>query len=161
MLPRLFLGQSPAQSVDFGAYPVEELVAVLTELSLIKKRVEQGKRAAEARDKVANEPPPPPNSTNRKHLNEVSATYRYSASPTIDLRWVPIWVFLGLVEFLTPQQLTFLAMSQVAFRKAVAKLWQRPLPANLAQTYRYDLQQKHTTWARLFCAGMSTKLSST
>ncbi|PVH67882.1 hypothetical protein DL98DRAFT_257397 [Cadophora sp. DSE1049] len=155
MLPPLTLGRWPARSIDFGVYSPNDLTDVLTELNLIKRRVEQGKRAAEARDQVANGIRPPLSSTNRKRLNELTAAYRYSASPTVDLSWVPIWVFLGLVEKLTPQQVTFLAMSRGAFLRTVFNLWPRPVPDHLAQAYFHDLLPKHPTRASRFHAEIS------
>jgi hypothetical protein len=164
MLPPFYLGAYPATDIDYGLFDLSELEHARKTLLLILKKVDEGKRARVAVDLLRQRIVDNfrPRNTEEEEFHKLTSSLRYGyllgskADAKIDLSWVPIPVFLGLVEHLSSQPLTALSMSRKATYLAFASLWSRPLNRKVQERYYHYLCKEHPPWAQKFREGNDT-----
>jgi hypothetical protein len=168
MLPLFYLGVYPATDIDYGLYDLIELDNARETLLQILKKVDEGKRARVALDLLRRRITDNyrPRNTEQEEFDKLTSTLRYGYSVNrkidtkVDLSWVPISVFLGLIEHLSSQPLTALSMSRKASHQAFASLWSRPLNPKLQERYYCYLCKEHSPWAQKFHDGKTLSLGT-
>ncbi|TAQ89347.1 hypothetical protein B7494_g2347 [Chlorociboria aeruginascens] len=143
MLPLFSLGEYPATDIDYGLYDLNEGARARAAADLLRQRIgDNGSlMITEEWYKLT---------STLRYGRSVSNSVDNEADAKMDLSWVPLPVFLGLVEYLSPQLLTELSMSRKATHQAFASLWSRPLNGRLQEEYYRRLCKEHPPWAQKF-----------
>ncbi|KAI9056194.1 hypothetical protein LZ554_001122 [Drepanopeziza brunnea f. sp. 'monogermtubi'] len=161
MLPHFFFGEYPALEFDYGEYSASELEALLGDLQLVQRRVQQARRATLALDTLrqrrCGEKLTRLNTKEQEFFYHLCTTSRYTAHPDINLAWLPVWAFIGLIEHLSGQYLTSLAMSRKVLREAINHVWPQIQAQSLvSDKYHVYLKRKDPAKANLFASEMDS-----